>query len=146
MRAHLGSIRPPITDTIFIAMRSLLLPTLCLAACTGGMQDPSTVEQQEGACFALEGRRFESANELECGRTPNGVALCKWQLAFASRDEESSQFMWQTQISADVGETGHIACDGATIIVTSLPREINATFDAATQKLVWEDQTYVPAN
>jgi hypothetical protein len=143
MRARRASIRPPIADTIFIAMRLLLLPTLCLAACTGGMQDPSTVEQQEGACVALEGRRFESANELECGRTPNGVALCKWQLAFASRDEESSQFMWQY---SDVGESGHIACDGATIIVTSLPREINATFDVATQKLVWEDQTYVPAN
>ena len=128
-------------------MRLLLLPTLCLAACTGGMQDPSTVEQQEGACIALEGRRFESATELECGRSPDGVGLCKWQLVFATRDDESSQFMWQSQISADVGETGDIACDGAAISsITSSPRQIDATFDAATQKLVWEDQTYVPAN
>jgi hypothetical protein len=142
MRAHRRSIRRPIADTISIAMR-LLLPTLCLtAACTGGMQDPSTVEQQEGACFALEGRRFETATELECGRAPNGVGLCKWQLVFATRDDASSQFTWQY---SDVGESGHIACDGASISsLTSRP--INATFDAATQKLVWEDQTYVPAN
>lgn len=120
-----------------------LLPTLCLAACTGGMQDPSTVEQQEGACIALEGRRFESANELECGRSPGGVELCKWQLVFATNDDESSQFVWQY---SDVGESGQIACDGASIFVTSSPREIEATFDPATQKLVWEDQTYVPAN
>lgn len=117
---------------------------LCFAACTGGMQDPSTVEQQEGACIALEGRRFETVSELECGRSPNGVGLCKWQLQFATRDDESSAFNWQY---SDVGEAGHIECDGATITsITSSPRQIDATFDAATQKLVWEDQTYVPAN
>ena len=120
-----------------------LLP-LCLAACTGGMQDPSTVEQQEGACIALEGRRFESVNDLECGRSPSGVDLCKWQLQFTSRDDESSVFSWQY---SDIGESGHIECDGATIsTTTSSPRQIDGTFDAVTQKLVWEDQTYVPAN
>jgi hypothetical protein len=30
-------------------MRLWLLPPLFVTACTGGMQDPSTVEQQEGA-------------------------------------------------------------------------------------------------
>ena len=108
------------------------------------MQDPSTVEQQEGACIALEGRRFETAAELECGRSPGGVELCKWQLVFATGDDASSQFTWQY---SDVGESGHIECDGATITnVSSSPRPISATFDAVTQKLVWEDQTYVPAN
>jgi hypothetical protein len=128
-------------------MRFWFLTPFCLAACTGGMQDPSTVEQQEGACIALEGRRFESVTELECGRSPEGVGLCKWQLQFATRDDASSAFNWQSQISADVGEAGHIECDGATITsVRSSPRQIDASFDAATQKLVWEDQTYVPAN
>lgn len=125
-------------------MRLLLASSLFVIACTGGMQDPSTVEQQEGACVALEGRRFESVNDLECGLTPNGVALCKWRLSFAIRDDQSSAFQWS---HSDVGESGMIECDGAAInSITASPRHIDGTFDAATQKLVWEDQTYVPAN
>jgi hypothetical protein len=122
-------------------MRLSAVLSIPLAACTGGMQDPSTVEQQEGACIALEGRRFESVNELECGLTPNGVALCKWSLSFATRDDDSSSWNWRY---SDVGESGHVECNGATI--SSLTqRSINATFDPATQKLIWEGQTYVPA-
>lgn len=117
---------------------------LFLVACTGGMQDPSTVEQQEGACIALEGRRFESVNDLECGLTPNGVALCKWRLTFATRDDQSSAFQWSY---SDAGESGMIECDGAAISsITASPRQVSGTFDATTQKLVWEDQMYVPAN
>ena len=126
-------------------MRFWLLPaTLSVAACTGGMQDPSTVEQQEGACIALEGRRFESVNDLECGRSPNGAALCKWKLDFSPRDDESTTFQWTY---SDVGDTGHIECDGATITsITASPHQVSGSFDAITQKLVWEDQTYVPTN
>ena len=112
--------------------------TLTLVACTGGMQDPSTVEQQEGACSALEGRRFESVNDLECGLTPNGPAQCKWVLSFAIRDDASSTFAWSY---SDAGEQGPIECHGATINSLS-PRTINASFDPATQKLIWEGQTY----
>ncbi len=104
------------------------------------MQDPSTVEQQDGACVALEGRRFESLNDLECGLTPNGAALCKWSLNFGFRDDASSTFQWAY---SDVGEQGQIECHGATINSLSA-RTINGTFDAATQKLVWEGQTYAP--
>ena len=132
------------TTRITLPMRFWLLPMVCLAACTGGMQDPSTVEQQEGACIALEGRRFESVNELECGLTPNGVATCKWRLQFMLRDDESSQFQWAY---SDVSEAGSVECDGAAITsINASPRQVSGTFDAATQKLVWEDQTYVPAN
>jgi len=125
-------------------MKLALLPPLFLAACTGGMQDPSTVEQQEGACVALEGRRFESQADLECGRTPTGTALCKWRLAFSTRDDQSSAFSWTY---SDVGESGMIECDGATISsITASPHQVSGSFDAVSQKLVWEDQTYVPAN
>jgi len=121
-------------------MRFAVVLTTFLAACNG-MQDPSTVEQQEGACSALEGRRFESVNDLECGLTPNGVGLCKWSISFATRDDVSSSFAWSY---SDVGESGMIECHGATI--NSLTqRQINGTFDPATNKLVWEGQTYVPA-
>jgi len=123
-------------------MRPLLVLALPLVACTGGMQDPSTVEQQDGACVALEARRFDSVNELECGRSPTGVETCKWSLSFAVRDDASSSFAWSY---SDVGESGMIECHGATI--TSLTqRQITGTFDAVAQKLVWEGQTYAPAN
>ena len=115
-------------------------PFVLLTACTSGMHDPSTVEQQEGACIALEDRRFESVNELECGLTPNGVAQCKWSLVFGVRDDATSAFQWQY---SDVAESGHIECYGATInSVTQRP--ISGSFDPVSQKLVWEGQTYVP--
>ncbi|MDQ3365186.1 MAG: hypothetical protein M3680_07145 [Myxococcota bacterium] len=109
--------------------------------CTGGMVDPSTVEQQEGACVALEGRRFETVSELECGRTPAGVALCKWSLDFAMRDDAASTFQWSY---SDVAEAGHIECYGATITSLAGSRSVTATFDPASQKLFWEGQTYTP--
>jgi hypothetical protein len=124
-------------------MRSWLLPLVCLTACTGGMQDPSTVEQQEGACIALEGRRFESVNDLECGLTPSGPALCKWRVQFMPRDDESSQFQWSY---SDVGEAGNVECDGASITSITGSRQVTGTFDARTQKLVWENQTYLRAD
>ena len=103
------------------------------------MQDPSTVEQQEGACVALEGRRFASVNELECGRTPGGLAQCKWTLQFAVRDDISSAFAWSY---SDVGESGLIECHGSQIN-SMTQRPITGTFDPVTQKLIWEGQTYV---
>jgi len=138
------SISRPIAARIVASMRPWLPLPLLLAACTGGMQDPSTVEQQEGACVALEGRRFESVTDLECGHTPNGEALCKWRLQFSSQDDQSSAFQWSY---SDVGESGQIECDGAAITsVTASPRQITGSFDAVSQKLVWEDNTYVLAN
>jgi len=124
-------------------MRRASLAISCLAgACTGGMYDPSTVEQQEGACVALEGRRFESVNTLECGLTPDGPAPCKWSVTFAIRDDASTSFQWSY---SDVGETGTIECHGVTI--NSLPgsRSVTATYDPATQKLVWQGEAYTPA-
>lgn len=123
-------------------MKAWPLATGLLAACTGGMYDPTTVEQQEGACIALEDRRFESINELECGRTPEGVALCKWSLDFGMRDDASSTFHWQY---SDVGELGQIECHGVTINSLDGSRAVTGSFDPVTQTLVWEGQTYAPA-
>ncbi|MBA3392008.1 MAG: hypothetical protein H0T89_05155 [Deltaproteobacteria bacterium] len=117
-------------------------PLLIGFAACGGMSDPSTVEQQEGACIALEGRRFQSVNELECGRTPDGVALCRWTLTVTSRDDASSSFQWSY---SDVGESGQLECHGATVTSVGGMRAISGTFDAATQKLVWHGETYTLA-
>lgn len=125
-------------------MRLPAFAIVCLTgACTGGMYDPSTVEQQEGACVALEDRRFESVNELECGLTPDGPAQCRWSLTFAIKDDASTTFQWNY---SDVGEAGTIECHGARITSLDGSRPVSASFDPVSQKLIWDGQTYTPAN
>ncbi len=123
-------------------MRSLPLLAVALSAC-GGMVDPSTVEQESGACIELEGRRFESIDDKECGLVPPGhpPALCKWSVSFASRDEASSHFQW---FYSDVGSTGQIVCDGSAITSVINPHQVTASYDPATNQLTWEDVTYAP--
>jgi hypothetical protein len=116
------------------------LALLALGACTGGMHDPSTVEQQNGACIALEGRTFASLQELECGRTPDGVAQCHWQLVFATRDTTASEFAWSY---SDVSEGGRVECLGQRITAFSASRILSGTFDSSTQMLNWAGETYV---
>ena len=113
-----------------------------MTACTGGMHDPSTVEQQNGACFALEGRTFTSVNQLECGRTPDGVGRCNWTIHFATRDTDASDFAWSY---SDVSEHGRAECRGESIVATASNRTVNGTFDPATQTLSWNGETYVAA-
>jgi len=120
---------------------SFLLPGLLgaftLGACIGGMHESSsTVEQQNGACVALEGRTFESINELECGLTPDGVARCHWQISFGIRDNTASEFAWSY---SDVGETGRVECHGQSVASPSYV----GSFDSATQTLTWAGETYV---
>jgi hypothetical protein len=121
-------------------VRLLLVPIVLATAC-GGMQDPSNVEQQEGACLALEGLRFATITELECGRGPDSA--CKWQLEFLARDDIQSAFTWSFTRSGDVGESGLIECHGSQIN-SMTNRPITGTFDPVSRKLVWENQTYVP--
>jgi hypothetical protein len=101
------------------------------------MSDTTTIEQ--GACVALEGRRFTSINELECGLGPNGPTSCKWTLAFAPSDPIASEFSWQY---SDVGESGLASCNHATVKANGA-REITGSFDALTQRLTWDGQVYV---
>src|SRR5688572_17231212 len=113
-----------------------------VTACTGGMHDPSTVEQQNGACFALEGRTFTSVQQLECGRTPDGVAKCNWTLTFANRDADASEFAWSY---SDVSEHGRAECRGQSIIATAAGRTVTASFDPSSQMLSWNGELYVAA-
>jgi hypothetical protein len=99
------------------------------------MQDPATVEQQNGACIALEGRTFASLNELECGLTPDGVGRCHWQISFATRDKTASDFAWS---HSDVGESGRVECHGETVAATTYA----GAFDPATQLLTWAGEAY----
>ena len=114
---------------------------ITLGACTGGMQDPSTVEQQNGACIALEGRTFQSVDKLECGRTPDGTASCNWTLSFATRDAATSEFAWTY---SDVSEGGRVSCRGQSLTATT-SRTISGTYDPQTQTLIWAGDTYIAA-
>lgn len=120
-------------------MSRLPLVLLALGACTG-MQDPSTVEQADGACFELEGRTFASVDELECGLTPDGVARCHWSVTFTARDTQSTDFLWSY---SDVGEAGSVSCLGDVLTATTGARTVHATYDPAAQTLSWAGQTYV---
>ena len=106
------------------------------------MHDPSTVEQQNGACFALEGRSFTSVRQLECGRTPDGVARCNWTLSFATRDTDASEFAW---LYSDISDHGRAECRGQSITATAASRTVSGSFDPATQMLTWDGELYVAA-
>jgi len=117
-------------------MRPLTL--LALSACTSGTYYESTVVEQ-GACIALEGRSFQSLDELECGRTPDGVARCRWQVSFDIGLPTASEFSWHY---SDVSEAGQVTCHGSSITAVSVGRTIQGSFDPATQTLVWAGQRY----
>jgi hypothetical protein len=118
------------------------LVTIVLAAACGGMQDPSTVEQQQGACIELEGRRFESLSELECGLGPNGIHLCRWSVSFATRDDTSSTFQWS---HSDVGESGQVECNGTAITSVRTSRQVSGAYDPISGRLYWQGESYTPA-
>ena len=118
-----------------IASIALLAPPL--GACTGGMYDPATVEQQNGACIALEGRTFVSINELECG----GASRCHWGLTFATKDATASDFAWNY---SDTSEHGRVECRGQGIKATG-GRAMAGTFDPSSQMLLWGGEVYVAA-
>jgi hypothetical protein len=125
------------------SLLALALPLAPLAivggGCTAGMHDASTVEQQQGACIALEGLRFESDAELECGLTPTGVHHCKWHIGFDTSNEAVSRFSWS---HSDVGESGFVECNGNAVVTVQSSRELTGAFDPADQTLVWDGVTY----
>lgn len=115
-----------------------------LAGCTTGMQDPSTVEEeQQGlACIDLEGQRFESLGEGECGLGPTGPVFCKWSIAFTARDELSTDYEWSY---SDVADGGRVTCDGN--LISTMPVRVGVdgtrgTYDPDSQELTWENVTY----
>ncbi len=112
---------------------------LALSACTSGSYYESTVVEEQGACVALEGRTFQSTSELECGRTPDGVARCRWQLVFDVSHATASEFSWHY---SDVSEAGQVTCRGSSITAISAGRTIQGTFDPVTQTLVWAGESY----
>lgn len=108
-----------------------------VVACVACGQAESQVEQL-GRCAALEGKRFASSVELECGLTPTGPALCRWQIEIRAGDPDSSTLVWR---HSDVEETLRVTCNGA-VIAASTPREVSGWFDDESGELTWDGLAY----
>jgi hypothetical protein len=101
--------------------------------------DADDVDQQNGACTALEGQRFKSVEEHECGLTPDGVALCHWHLELSALDRQRSGFTWQ---HSDVGESGVVRCTARRLSTDGIGPVYSGEYDSATQRLIWDDLSY----
>jgi hypothetical protein len=115
-----------------------------VAGCTANTTPPDPtdtddVDRQDGACTALEGRRFESVEEHECGLTPDGVALCHWHLELSALDPQRSGFTWQ---HSDVGESGSVRCTGRRLSTDGIGPVYTGEYDPATQRMIWDDLPY----
>ena len=87
-------------------------------------------------CAGLSGATFMSLDELECGRGPDGGALCRWRINFTT----ATMFTWQ---HSDFAESGTYTCDGDTITAqrqTGGP--ITAIYDPTTRRLTWDGVVY----
>ncbi|MFY0540951.1 hypothetical protein [Nannocystis pusilla] len=86
-------------------------------------------------CAFLVGRVFLSDEELECGKGPNGVEMCPWQLTFTADT-------FDHQLS-DFGLQGTYTCkDGIIDAVDMQQLAHGGTIDAATGELVWDEIVY----
>lgn len=89
-------------------------------------------ESFDVACQSIIGRTFRSVEELECGISPDGPALCNWRLAFGFDDS----FEW---MHSDVGEGGGYSCADGNI---STDGSASGTYDPGTQILTWDGVDY----
>ena len=118
---------------------------LLLAGCAddspAGQDDPAVIDSQNGACTALEGRSFSSVEQHECGLTPNGPAMCNWQITFSAQDPQRTLFMWS---HSDVGESGSVRCTGRQLSTDGIGRVYTGAYDPANQTLTWDGLPYTP--
>lgn len=123
------------------ALAALAVAAACGTDAPPGGDDPALVDGQDGACTALEGRQFQSVEQHECGRTPDGVAMCHWQLAFMPTDPQRSSFTW---MHSDVGESGSVRCTGRQLSTSGIGPVYTGTYDPASRRLTWVNLAYEP--
>jgi hypothetical protein len=113
---------------------------LLLAGCAADpAEDPALIDGQNGACTALEGRTFSSVEQHECGLTPDGVALCHWQITFSAIDPQRSMFTWR---HSDVGESGAVRCTGRQLSTDGIGRVYTGAYDPGAGVLTWDGLPY----
>ena len=106
----------------------------CCAAC-GAIEWLCVEGLPEAVCEQIVGTRFSSIEELECGLTPEGPALCHWSIVF----EENGDYLWQY---SDVGQGGTYTCEGGMITVGNAP-ELEVSYDIETGILTWDGVQYL---
>lgn len=72
-------------------------------------------------CTAIAGRTFVSDQDGECGKSPNGVAMCRWSVRF-----DGSTVAWQ---HSDFEEYGALTCNA---------NGVAATFESGTKTIVFD--------
>lgn len=100
-------------------------------------ESSSTTGAPVGDCSFLVGKVFLSDEELECGKGPNGVEMCPWQLTFTADTFDHKL--------SDFGLQGTYTCiDGVIDAVDMQQNAHGGTIDAATGELVWDEIVYHP--
>lgn len=95
-----------------------------LVACAGSGSDP---------CDGIAGSSWQSVDELECGLTLDGTALCHWSLSFAA----DGTFSWQY---SDIGDSGTWTCADGVITGDASGGPVEGTLDG--DALTWDDVAY----
>ena len=103
----------------------------CCAACSAGSALCVPVITGD-ACDSVVGM-YLSIEEYECGITPDGLAMCQWQITLGS----DGQYNW---LYSDVGEGGNFACKDGVITLDNDPSH-SATL-GADGILVWDGIEY----
>jgi hypothetical protein len=76
-------------------------------------------------------------DELECGNTPEGPVFCSWTIAFTA-----AEFQWWR---SDAVQTGTYSCDSGAISAEGGGQGLEGEL-YEDGSLMWEGQTYVPAD
>ena len=105
------------------------------SATSSGSEGGSETGEPDAVCEQIVGTRFSSIEELECGLTPDGPALCHWSIVF----EENGDYLWQY---SDVGQGGTYTCEGGVITVENDP-DLEVSYDLEAGILTWDGVQYV---
>jgi hypothetical protein len=98
---------------------------------TGDSGDPAVSD-----CTLLARTSWRSVEELECGLTPEGVALCNWSVNFTESD-----WTWH---HSDVAEAGSWSCESGEITgERGMGSPVSGTLHDA-EHLTWDGVAYVP--
>ena len=138
-----GPFRWPRIGLQYSRMRVLwvTLPVL-VAGCLDGLppeKDPGPGVSSRGACTQLEGMTFTSAQQGECGLTPDGVGLCSWHLRFRAEDGVTTRFTWS---HSDVEESGLVSCLNGAIRTEQATAAYDGAFDETSLDLAWDGRAY----
>lgn len=105
---------------------------------TGGVGTATTSTTGEpDPCAVLSGQTYATVDELECGNTPAGPMFCNWTLSFSA-----VEFQWS---QADTLQTGTYSCENGAISAEGAGQVLEGEL-YEDGSLMWEGQTYVPAD